>query len=181
MHRIAIVVSLVTAACGSSEDLTCSLLADPTNCWAAAAARAAACLPSRQTPGALSADRTSCTWPDGARVTFESPLPNDTLDLERLAFDVTGPGGCSWRFVDTFQNRMELTVDGNTEVSQLHPDRTFELACSSGTSYEADFDLLFTCQPPARAPTDGFDVTPTSFEFTLSAVNAPIPLFTCTQ
>jgi len=76
---------------------------------------------------------------------------------------------------------MELTVDGRTEVSQLHPDRTFELACSNGTSYEADFDLLFTCQSPARAPTDGFDVTATTFEFTLSAVDAPVPLFTCMQ
>jgi hypothetical protein len=129
----------------------------------------------------LSADRTRCTWPDGAEVMFDTPLPNTTLDLERLAFDVSGPDGCSWRFVDTFQNRMELTVDGNTEVAQLHAGHQFELACSDGTSYEADFDLLFTCQPPARAPTDGFEVTPTMFQFTLSAVDAPVPLFTCTQ
>jgi hypothetical protein len=176
--RLAIVVVIACGACGGSEDLTCSLLADPTNCWADAAARAAACIPSRATPATLSADRTRCTWPDGSQVTFDSPLPNNTIDLERLAFDVTG-SGCAWRFVDTFQNRMELTVDGDTEVSQLHPDHEFELACSSGTSYTADFDLLFTCQAPARAPTDGFEVTPTSFQFTLSAVNAPTPLFTC--
>jgi hypothetical protein len=175
-----LVVALASSACGSSEDLTCTLLADPTNCWADAAARAAACIPSRATHATLSTDRKHCTWPDGAQVTFDTPLPTDTIDLERLAFDVTGPNGCAWRFVDTFANRMELTVDGKTEVSQLHPDHQFELACSSGTSYEADFDLLFTCQPPARAPTDGFDVTPTSFQFTLSAVNAPTPLFTCT-
>ncbi len=178
---IAVVVALLAAGCGSSEELTCSLLADPMNCWASAAARATACLPSRETPGTLSADRSQCTWPDGAQVRFDSPLPTDPFDFERLAFAVTGPDGCAWRFVDTFQNRMELTVDGHTEVSQLHPDHQFELACSDGTSYEADFDLLFTCQPPARAPTDGFDVTPTSFQFTLSAVNAPTPLFTCVQ
>jgi hypothetical protein len=170
------VLALGLVACGGSEDLTCSLLADPTNCWADAAARAAACVPS--TPGTLSADRTRCTFADGSQVTFDTPLPNATIDLERLAFDVTG-SGCAWRFVDTFQNRMELNVDGKTEVSQLHPDHQFELACSDGTSYEADFDLLFTCQPPARAPTDGFDVTATSFQFTLSAVNVRTPLFTC--
>lgn len=177
----AAILALPAAACGGSEELTCELLADPGNCWASATARAAACLPSRGTPGTLSADRKTCTWPDGARVTFDTPLPNDTLELERLAFDVTGPDGCAWRFVDTFENRMELTVDGATEVSQLHPGGEFELACSDGTSYTADFDLLFTCQPPARAPTDGFEVTPTSFQFTLSAVDAPIPLFTCTR
>jgi len=178
MGKFALLAML--AACGSSEDLTCELLADPTNCWADAAAKAAACLPMRAAPAMLSADRSKCTWPDGSQITFDTPLPTTTTDLERLAFDATGPG-CSWRFVDTFMNRMELTVDGETEVSQLHPNRTFELACSNGTSYEADFDLLFTCQPPARAPTDGFEVTATSFQFTLSAVNAPIPLFTCTQ
>jgi len=175
MRRAAVFLALV--ACGGSEDLTCSLLADPTNCWADATARAAACVPA--TPGTLSADRKQCTWPDGSKVTFETPLPNATIDLERLAFDVTGASGCAWRFVDTFANRMELTVDGKTEVSQLHPDRQFELACSSGTSYESEFDLLFTCQAPARAPTDGFEVTATSFQFTLSAVDARTPLFTC--
>lgn len=168
------------AACGSTEDLTCELLADPTNCWADAAAKAAACLPARATPAVLSADRTRCTWDAGGQITFDTALPLDTFDLERLAFDATGPG-CAWRFVDTFANRMELTVDGKTVVSQLHPDRTFELACPNGTSYEAEFDLLFTCQAPARAPTDGFEVTATSFTFTLSAVDAPIPLFTCMQ
>ena len=174
-------VVLLVAGCGGSEDLTCELLADPTNCWADAEVRAAACLPMHATPGMLSADRTRCTWSDGSTVVFETALPTDTIDLERLAFTVTGPGGCSWKFVDTFMNRMELTVDGKTEVSQLHPDHTFELACSNGTSYEADFDLLFTCTGAARAPTDGFDVTATSFQFTISAVNAPTPLFTCMQ
>ena len=174
------VVVVMLGACGSSEDLTCELLADPTNCWADAAAKAAACIPARATPATLSADRTRCTFTDGAQVTFDTPLPTTTTDLERLAFDVTG-SGCAWRFVDTFMNRMELTVDGETHVSQLHPNHTFELACAGGPSYEADFDLLFTCQPPARAPTDGFEVTATSVQFTLSAVNAPIPLFTCIQ
>jgi hypothetical protein len=176
----AIWVAVVLGACGNSEELTCPLLADPMNCWADATARAAACLPSRATPAMLSADRTRCTWPDGSQITFESPLPTDTSQLERLAFDATGPG-CAWHFVDTFHNRMELTVDGDTEVAELRPDHTFALGCSDGTTYEADFDLLFTCQPPARAPTDGFEVTATTFEFTLSAVGAPFPLFTCTQ
>ncbi len=170
---------VVLGACGgSSEDLTCPLLADSTNCWADAVARAAACLPSRAVPAMLSADRLRCTWSDGSQITFEAPLPNDTTQLRQLAFDATGPG-CSWHFVDTGENRLELTVGGKTEVAQLHPDHRFELACSNGTSYEADFSLLFTCQAPARAPTDGFEVTATSFQFTLSAAGAPVPLFTC--
>lgn len=168
-------------ACGGSEDLTCAVLEDPGNCWAKAAAEATSCLAMRATPGVLSADRTACTWADGSSVTFDAPLPTDTAELDHLSFSVVGPG-CSWSFTDTFMNRMELTVGLETEVSQLHPDHTFELACHDGTSYETDFSNLFTCAGSgARAPTDGFEVTATSFEFTISAANAPVPLFTCTQ
>jgi hypothetical protein len=172
---------LVLAGCGGSSDLTCAVLADPNNCWAAAAAGATSCLAMHATPGMLSADRTQCTWSDGSTVTFDAPLPTDTAQLDHLSFTVTAPG-CSWSFTDTFMNKMLLTVDGKTEVSQLHPDHTFELACHDGTSYETDFSTLFTCAGSGgRAPTDGFEVTPTSVSFTISAVNAPSPLFTCTQ
>ncbi|HEY1555342.1 MAG TPA: hypothetical protein VGF94_10965 [Kofleriaceae bacterium] len=170
---------LVLAACGSSNDeLTCKLLADPTNCWADAAAQAASCLAMHATPGALGADRTSCTWSDGSKVMFDAPLPQTTPELDHLAFTVTAPG-CTWSFDDTFQNHLELTVGSKTEVAELQPNNTFELQCDDGTDYTTSFNTLFTCQLPARPPTDGFDVEPTSFQFTLSAVNAPTPLFTC--
>jgi hypothetical protein len=172
----AVALAAACGACGGSKDLTCDLLADPQNCWASAAAQAAACVGTGS--ATLSADRTTCTWPDGSHVTFDAPLPTDTSQLDHLTFDVTGPN-CSWHFTDTFMNRMELTVAGKTEVSTLHPDHTFELLCDDGTSYETDFSTLFTCQAPARAPTDGFEATATGFSFTISAVNAPTPLFTC--
>lgn len=170
---------MVVSGCGGSDDLTCAVLADPTNCWAAAAAEATSCLAMHATPGVLSADRTQCTWSDGSTVTFDTPLPNDTIQLDHLSFTVTGPG-CSWSFTDTFMNKMILTVGDKTEVSELHPDQTFELSCDDGTSYETQFQTLFDCAGSGgRAPTDGFEATATSFEFTISAVNAPTPLFTC--
>ncbi len=170
---------VVLAACGgSSSELTCKLLADPTNCWAAATAEATTCLAMHATPGTLSADRTSCTWSDGSRVTFDAALPQSTAALDHLTFTVTAPG-CTWSFTDTFKNHMELTVGGKTEIAELQAGGTFELSCDNGTSYTTSFQTLFTCQAPARAPTDGFDVEATSFQFTLSAVNAPTPLFTC--
>lgn len=174
MRALALVV---LAGCGG-EDLTCDLLADPTNCWASAAAEAAACLASRAAPATLSADRTTCTWADGSRVVFDEPLPANTIDLDHLSFEATG-NGCSWSFTDTFMNRMELTVNGRTVVSTLHPDHEFELACADGTSYSADFDLLFTCTDPARAPTDGFEVDANGITFTISATGLSSPLFTC--
>lgn len=76
MHRSALVAALFLAgACGSAEELTCEILEDPGNCWAEAAAAAAARLPPATEPGVLAADRSSCSYTDGTRVVFEQPLP----------------------------------------------------------------------------------------------------------
>jgi hypothetical protein len=168
---------LLLAACGGSDPLTCAQLADPNNCWAKAAAFAVSAMPMPTAPGALAADRMSCSWPDGTLVTFDTALPTDNLSLDHLAFTVTSPRG-DWKFVDTFMNHMELTANGKTETSTL-ASGTFTLGCDNGSSYSTDFNNLFKCTAPARAPTDGFMVTATSFQFTISAVNAPSPLFTC--
>jgi hypothetical protein len=178
MRALPTLITVLAGCGGGSTPLTCAMLADPTNCWASAAAGAAACVP--QVPGTLAADRRSCTWSDGSQVMFDTALPTDTTLLDHLSFDVTGPG-CAWHFTDTFMNKLELTVGGKTETSELLPDRTFELACDNGTTYSTKFDTLFTCQSPARAPTDGFELTATSLSFTLSAVGVASPLFTCSQ
>ncbi len=132
------------------------------------------------TPGTLAADRKSCSWPDGSSVAFDAALPTDTSQLDHLSFAFTSTGG-AWQFTDTFMNKMELEVAGKLEVSQLLPDKTFELVCDDGKTYSTSFDALVKCQAPARAPTDGFAVTATSFSFTISAVGVASPLFTCTQ
>lgn len=170
-----VVALAALAACGSN-DLTCKELADPNNCWAKAATEATACIAMRTSPGAFSTDRTMCTWPDGTAVTFDTPLPQATTDLDHLSFDVTGPG-CSWSFTDTFHNHMELTVGDKTETASLS-NGTFTLGCDNGTDYSTAFSNLLKCSP-TPAPTDGFSVTSTMFSFTISAVNAPTPLFTC--
>ncbi len=173
---------LVLAACGGGEDdLTCELLASPDNCWATAAAELAACLPPSTTPGVFSADRTSCDFANGARVTFDSALPEDNFDLEMLGFTITLNGETCGRFIDTFSNRMELTGSGETVVSELHPGREFHLHCD-GTTYTSSFDLLFECAGMSiPAPTDGFEVTPTSVTFTITSVSTPGTLFTCNR
>jgi hypothetical protein len=172
-----VVVLAAFAACGgSSNDLTCQQLADPNNCWAKAAAEATSCIAMRTQPGLFSADRTTCEWSDGTMVTFDAPLPTQTSALDHLSFDVTGPA-CSWSFTDTFHNHMELTVGDKTETASLS-NGTFTLACDDGTDYSTAFNNLFKCLP-TPAPTDGFELSSTMVSFTISAVNAPTPLFTC--
>jgi hypothetical protein len=176
---LALVPAATLAACGG-EDLTCEVLTDPTNCWATAAAAAKACLPAGTAAqmGLLAVDRASCLFADGTRVVFDEPLPMRTEDLERLAFTIEqGKLACA-RFVDTFANRMELTGGGKTVVSELHPGGDFHLHCDGGPDFESSFDLLFTC-PGNTAPTDGFEVTPTSFSFTVVSVSTVGLLFTC--
>jgi hypothetical protein len=114
---------VMLAACGGSDDLTCAVLADPSNCWAAAAAEATTCLAMHATPGTLSADRTQCTWSDGSKVVFDAPLPDDTAQLDHLSFTATGPN-CSWSFTDTFMNKMRARADrrlrGHTDERLVH-------------------------------------------------------------
>lgn len=164
----------LVAACSGTSDLTCALLADPGNCWAQASAAMAACMPARATPATLAADRKSCTFGDGVVVTFDAPLPTDTTALDHLTFSV---GTCG-HFTDTFMNHMELDAGGHHVVSELLGGKDFELHCDS-TTYATNFDTLFTCQPPSRAPTDGFSVMGNNFMFTLASVSTPAPLFTC--
>jgi hypothetical protein len=170
----------IAAACGGDEDLTCDLLAETTNCWAQAAAALATCMPMRATPATLAADRSSCMFSDGVRVVFDTPLPNSTPELERLGFNIEVGGSRCARFVDTFDDRMELTGGGKTVISELHPGSEFHVHCPDGTTYSADFQLLFECQAPAVAPTDGFNVTPTTFTFSISSATTTGTLFRCT-
>ena len=139
----------------------------------------------RATTGALSADRTTCTYPDGVRVVWDTALPTDPFQLDRFALTVFTSGGvkCA-RFVDTFENRMELTPEalgeGETIVSELHPGKKFHLHCPD-QDFETNFDTLFTCTPPAFAPTDGFDVDPTSVSFSISSTSTVGQLVHCVR
>jgi hypothetical protein len=178
----AVIVTFAVAACGGSDELTCELLADPSNCWATAAQAMADCMPARATPAVLEADRMTCTFGDGVRVLFDAPLPNSTEQLDQLAFTVVAsdaPDACA-RFVDTFHNRMELTGDGKTVVSELLPGSDFHLRCG-GKDFSTSFDTLFDCIPQGPPPTDGFEVTQTSVAFSISSVTTPGELFRCEQ
>lgn len=173
---IAVILAvLMGAGCGGKE-LTCEHLADPGNCWAQTAAALRACLPAGTAPGTLASDRASCSFPDGTRILFEGPLPTDNFALERFAFTIERGGATCGSFVDTFMNRMEVSAGGLSAVSQLHPDREFELSCG-GDSYTTEFDTLFECAQVA--PTDGFEVTPTSVSFTIVSATTPGELFRC--
>jgi hypothetical protein len=137
------------------------------------------CVPAGTTPGVLAADRSSCSFSNGAMVVFDAPLPSSTIELDHLSFTIQSGGTTCAKFDDTFMNHMELTGGGKTVISELLPGQDYELACDGGPTFEASFSVLVSCQPPAVAPTDGFDVEPTMFTFRIASVSTPGTLFTC--
>jgi hypothetical protein len=175
-------LALVQTSCGGGDGsaLSCPLLADPNNCWASSALALQQCLPPGG-DGVLAADRASCTFDDGSRVVFDSALPTSTLDLGELAFTVERDGTTCARFVDTFANRMELTANGETTVSELHAGGMFHLHCAGGPSYSASFSSLFDCAAMGvPGPTDGFNVETNLVEFRIASISTPDLIFTCT-
>ena len=175
----AICLALSLAACGGGDsELTCEFLADPGNCWADLAGQLQACLPAGGNPAVLEADRQSCSYADGTRIVFEGPLPQRVEEigdtLGHLAFSIEKEGVTCASFVDTFNNRMEITVGSDTAVSQLRGD-TFSIVCPGGGSYSSNFDRIFDCaREGIPTPTDGFNLEPTFFTWGVGAVTTGV-------
>jgi hypothetical protein len=171
-------LALLVTACGGDSELTCEYLADPGNCWADLAGQLHACLPEGDVPALFEADRASCTFADGTRIVFEGPLPQRVEDigdtLGGLAFSIEKDGTTCASFVDTFNNRMEISVGSETAVSQLRGDE-FSLICPGGESYSSNFDRIFECAAEGiPSPTDGFDLQPAFFSWGIGAVTTGV-------
>jgi hypothetical protein len=177
------VVLVVGVGCGGGAELTCEYIADPENCWADVAQRLKACTPGDEVPAVFEADRRSCTYADGTKIVFDGAMPQDVEQigeaLGHLGFSIEKDGVQCARFVDTFNNRMEMTAGDDTVVSQLRGD--FELVCPGGPTYSSDFDLIFDCAAEGIfGPTDGFELTPTHFSFGVHAAGVtPFEIVRC--
>lgn len=180
MKSAPFLVGMVVAlfACGHDQKtLTCQLMADPTNCWAKATSAASDCLPMRDVVGALAADRKSCTWPDGTSVAFDEALPDDRTQLTSLAMSFRSADGseCA-RFEDSFDSHLDLSAGGEDVVVEIRA-ADLEMECGD-TTFITTANSTSLCTP-GTVPTDGFQLTETSFQLTLVAVTTPGPFFTC--
>lgn len=168
-------------ACSGSSELTCDVLADPSNCWNQAAAAAYACVSSTEI-GVLASDRLSCSYSDGTLITFDEALPQRTdevRNLDSLGFTVLSGGTQCARFVDTLNNRLEIEAGGASAVGELLGGE-FTLSCGDGSSFSTEFGTLFDCEGNGvTAPTDGFQVEPSSFEFFIRADVTSGRMFRC--
>jgi len=189
--RLAVVtlifLTLIGASCARDRDLladeaeplTCEVLQDPTNCWAATAAEVRACLPTDATTGRLSSDRSACLFADGSEVRFETALPVTADELTRLSFRLLDPRGAVCATVtDTFANRIVVEAE-TTAVAELESADRFVLTCGA-KRFETSFDALFDC-PAGIQPTDSYGLEADEVTFRLWSVTTPGPLFTCTR
>lgn len=120
------------AACdggSSGPAVDCTWFADD-NCWKASVRAAAACAEGGATAGTLSTDLRECTFPDGAVITFDTPVP--------LA-DGTAMESWTARFTLTKNGAQCLRLDEET--------RGVTLDTTLGTFHEAasSSDVSFTC------------------------------------
>lgn len=160
---------VLLAACGgeSGAPLTCEVLAQPDNCWAVAVGQLQNALPFRNM---TLQGRSSCISGDVNFINFDEPLPQTTAEVKHLGFFASN--GSTVHFQDTGMNKIIL---GDVTLSLLLG--VYTLDCGDGEVYSANVNDIISCMPP----TDGFEVTPTSFSFTLVAPGVPNPLFTCSE
>ncbi len=157
------VVLVVLAGCSSPYDLTCAVLASPSNCFAQEVTRLAACVPMSATPAKLSADQTTCTYADGVSVVFDAPVPSFAsvaYNATGLSFTVYGTGAAECGRLDLMEPGGNVHVGGVLDVSDATADARwytpsdyggYELACPSH-SYTADPETPSTVRASRSSP-----------------------------
>ena len=165
---------------GATHTLTCAIISGP-NCWTEAIDVVQACAPGASVTGKLSLDAKSCTFPDGAEVTFSG---HDVTNLDgnsSFGFELDRAGTPCVAF-----SHQTMTGDVRTlrtalgEASWTTGD-TVRLSCPDGTVYETDELSALQCSGFTQA--DGF-VTATGagqFDFSLMAKASNVAVISCAQ
>jgi hypothetical protein len=165
---IVVRVALATVALAgcSSDDLTCVLLADPSNCFAPQASALAACMPMRATPAKLSSDGRTCTFADGVRVVFATARIDVCTDVG-LTFNVYSADGsvCGRLHYNETSDGPIISVN---DVSWQGWDEGVDLLCPSHT---------FHGRLAAECPDAPYVDLPPTVE--LFSAATPTALFTC--
>lgn len=140
------------SGCADDEDdaepLTCEVLAS-NNCWRQAVAEAALCVPASEEQGMFSADLTSCTYADGALVTFEEPAQVPQEDDVVWDFTVSTPDGepclSFYDDADSGSGTVALTTARGT-VTEIVSGTTLTLICPEGDAYRGSGLSLLECE-----------------------------------
>jgi hypothetical protein len=176
MWRVAIVV-VALVGCSNPPELTCALLADPSNCFAQQAAALAACIPMRAMPGMLSSDQMTCTFADGVYIEFSTPLPStDVYSGAGLRMTVYAPDGstCGSLYYDESSDGALISVNKAAIWDEFGGSDSVKLYCPSNKTYEGGLSALKECGPYVDV-----SLSSSTNSVTLRRTPASVPLFTC--
>ncbi len=162
------------------EQVDCTFFERPNGCWVNALEAIRACRPSLvegvpvddqpEAFGTLDATLRVCTYPDGARITLQDPLPDIyTLgDLELTGafgdyvfrFSMTNPGGAECLRYDATEEPLVLHLrDGDLSFAYgnlLDPTNAFgQITCPDGSAYWMPYAEFSTCTPRALGGRQG--------------------------
>ena len=159
--------------------LDCTWLASDANCWRTIATMADSCLPSDSEYGMFNADRSSCTYPSGAVVTFTPPLMLPMPAVQAWSFTVTGGTGQPCVHVEAGTSApTKVVVAGQTLVE----DTSGAIACPDGRRYAIPDGLSLSSCPDGQSRVPGWSVAilGTTVTFGLSGISdAGFTVFSC--
>jgi hypothetical protein len=129
------------------------------NCWKATLAPAFGCLPPTGAQGTMSADGTTCTYPDGTTVAFEPPLTGnlgyDTISRFTVSTGNTacltlasGAMGSSW-----------TTQAGTVALVATQGGRGETVVCPDGTMFSGSVMVLSACASGFPSVDEGYGGT----------------------
>jgi hypothetical protein len=129
--------------------LDCAWLAGDASCFHASLAAAAQDCPINAPEGMLSADRTKCTFSNGAVVTFATPFPLDAAaPLPDFSVETDGGGPCLSAAFLANGGRSITTSAGTTSVEVDPSTETVTLTCPDGTRYSGAGASVSPCDFP---------------------------------
>jgi hypothetical protein len=192
--RHALVGVLMLAGC-SGPELTCELMADPTNCFAEQAAALAACMPMRATPAALSADETTCTFADGVRLVFNTTVSSFQQKQQaggaKLTVYNSNGSVCGELVAEVTSGGYQIAINNGVDLNDgaewnMNYDvGTDDLQCTSKI-YTASMSDINACPSAATLPGFGYtcpvmigSLASPPYSFTLTSATTSGTLFTC--
>jgi len=162
---------------GDANEMDCAWIEGDDNCWATVAASTVGCVHADGALGTFDADRSTCTYEDGASVEFVEPLPAELDaglgdDLDVVLWDSAG-GECA-SFTQTADS-FHLTGPAGTVVAD-YLQASAVYTCPDGSQWTMSSHDLLECEL-SRLP--GYGMNSSSSDITVTLTTTETALFSC--
>ncbi len=137
---------VASAGCSSSDAtpaaLDCAYVTSADNCWKKSVAALATCVPPAASVGTFSADKKTCTFANGALVTFD---PAFDPAASSWSFTITNGGVQCLHYANQGSAGMSLTTSLGTISEVISGGATVTVTCPDGTVRAGNGLSLLSC------------------------------------